>query len=549
RAALAYGAEFVTARVDPVMVELLREALSRLETRDAPLRALVMARLAAALVPPDDKDRPEILRLARESLAMARRLGDARTLLYTMQFAVSAVAYMVPGRERIALINEFLALALSLNERLVVIGILGFYIAHLLQSGQRSEAEATVATFADLLKEFPQPRYQARLLVVRATLASFDGDLAEVERLSDEWLALCENEPIARLAWALQRVSLAYMRGDAASIRPDSARVLGILDKIPSMEPYRGWVRAALGEREQALQDLALVSTRLHHFPWLLIAGNAAFLLRDRVLAESFYGPLSSEAFAGRVFWGPGGAFVFGPTEHTLGDLALLLGRPEQARKHYQDALAVCELAKLKPLMELCQRSLAELERKASPTTASSPPIEKQPVAAIPTLQRDGEVWSLATGAGFFRLRDSKGVVYLDYLLRHPGREVHVLELVGSDEFAGDAGPVLDARAKEQYRRRLEDLRHQLEEANEFGDTARARRAQEEIEALAEQLASAVGLGGRDRKAASNAERARVNVQRRLKDAIARVAEFDPAAGRYLNACVKTGTYCSFSAV
>ncbi len=66
---------------------------------------------------------------------------------------------------------------------------------------------------------------------------------------------------------------------------------------------------------------------------------------------------------------------------------------------------------------------------------------------------------------------------------------------------------------------------------------------------LAEQLASAVGLGGRDRKAASNVERARVNVQRRLKDAIRRIAEHDAALGRYLDATVRTGTYCVYRPV
>jgi hypothetical protein len=42
-------------------------------------------------------------------------------------------------------------------------------------------------------------------------------------------------------------------------------------------------------------------------------------------------------------------------------------------------------------------------------------------------------------------------------------------------------------------------------------------------------------------------ERMRINVQRRLKDALERIAELSPELGRYLEACVKTGTYCSFT--
>lgn len=47
--------------------------------------------------------------------------------------------------------------------------------------------------------------------------------------------------------------------------------------------------------------------------------------------------------------------------------------------------------------------------------------------------------------------------------------------------------------------------------------------------------------------AASSVERARINVQRRVKDAIASIADCDPELGRYLTATMKTGTYCSFT--
>ena len=74
------------------------------------------------------------------------------------------------------------------------------------------------------------------------------------------------------------------------------------------------------------------------------------------------------------------------------------------------------------------------------------------------------------------RLRDVKGLRYIAFLLAAPGVDVHVLELVaaadgsptGGAEVVGDGlrgarpadlGPLLDPRAREEYRRRLEDLR------------------------------------------------------------------------------------------
>ena len=98
-------------------------------------------------------------------------------------------------------------------------------------------------------------------------------------------------------------------------------------------------------------------------------------------------------------------------------------------------------------------------------------------------------------------------------------------------------------------RARFEALRDQHEEAVRFADPTRASRIEAEMEALTGELAAAVGLGGRDRKVGSQVERARINVQRRLRDVFRRVGEQNPAFGRYLEACVKTGVWCSFRPV
>jgi hypothetical protein len=57
----------------------------------------------------------------------------------------------------------------------------------------------------------------------------------------------------------------------------------------------------------------------------------------------------------------------------------------------------------------------------------------------------------------------------------------------------GDAGVLLDARAKAAYRARLAELRAELAEAEGFNDPARAARARQELEFLVAELARAVG--------------------------------------------------------
>ena len=68
---------------------------------------------------------------------------------------------------------------------------------------------------------------------------------------------------------------------------------------------------------------------------------------------------------------------------------------------------------------------------------------------------------------------------------------------------AGDAGEMLDSHAKQAYRRRLPELRENLEAAKSRGDAQRAGEIEAEISFLNRELSRAVGLGGRDRRAAS----------------------------------------------
>jgi non-specific serine/threonine protein kinase len=151
-------------------------------------------------------------------------------------------------------------------------------------------------------------------------------------------------------------------------------------------------------------------------------------------------------------------------------------------------------------------------------------------------------------------------------LLQYPHREFHAAELVAlvsgaeatsqtateafqlalSVTHLGDAGEMLDPQAKAEYKQRLIDLRDELQEAETFNDVGRVERLRAEIDFLTQELTNAVGLGGRHRKAASQAERARVNVTRTLRAALGKIAESHPALGRYLSNTIRTGLYCSY---
>ena len=170
-----------------------------------------------------------------------------------------------------------------------------------------------------------------------------------------------------------------------------------------------------------------------------------------------------------------------------------------------------------------------------------------------------GEYWTVVFDRVVVRLRDAKGMGHLARLLADPGREFHVVELeaanrqagpaalgppgrAGASELAvrpdlGDAGALLDTAGKAAYQARLTELEAELEEAQSGNDPARAARARQERDFLVAELARAVGLGGRDRRAASHAERARLNVTRAIRAALANLARANPslwpASGRH----------------
>jgi hypothetical protein len=160
------------------------------------------------------------------------------------------------------------------------------------------------------------------------------------------------------------------------------------------------------------------------------------------------------------------------------------------------------------------------------------------------------------------RVRDSKGLHYLQALVRAGGQEIGALDLAraggvpagstgGADaELSPDVGTgadeILDASARAAYRERLAELRIEEAEAEQWHDTERVARARGEIDFLEREVLAAVGLGGRARKLGGEAERARLSVTRAIRGAIKRVGALDPALGERLDAAVRTGTFCSF---
>jgi hypothetical protein len=170
--------------------------------------------------------------------------------------------------------------------------------------------------------------------------------------------------------------------------------------------------------------------------------------------------------------------------------------------------------------------------------------------------RREGDHWLVAFEGHAVRVRELKGFGYLARLLADPEREFHAYDLAGGGILTGaaaplgaspgDAGPHLDEQARAAYRRRLVEIDDDIKLARELSDPERLAQAELEREFLLREVGRAVGLGGRERRAGSPAERARVSVTRAVRRAIARIREHHPSMGEHLNRFIRTGTYCAY---
>ena len=184
---------------------------------------------------------------------------------------------------------------------------------------------------------------------------------------------------------------------------------------------------------------------------------------------------------------------------------------------------------------------------------ASPPSLRKHQESVF--RQRD-DYWTIQYQGHTAFLKGTRGLQCLALLLRHPDREFHVTELVANLLDApvrapavpadrrqrvaanqpvtaehSSGCPVLDGQSKWEYKRRLNELREDLNEAEECNDPDRAAKIQEETDRIIRHLAAAVGLGGRDRKTSSDAERARSAVTKRIKNADSTNRQRDPLVG------------------
>lgn len=579
RAALQRGAEFTFGRTDKVLVALLEEAM---QPELAPsLRARVMARLAAARQPAQNFDEP--LQLAREAVALARQSGDRKALALVLRDARATYLPMDSLEQRLQLDLETLSLALETRDAYSVLHALRRLVNDRLEQGDIVAALGHIEHYARVAAELREPRHRWFEHAALASIRTLQGRFDEAERLLAEADAATGPGALTELAFLLTQklVWCLASRRDERLLEFDEmlARALS-----HESEPYLHWLRVLvhvrLGDLDFARSGFARIGSGYHpRFSGQSLTSGVAIALGEPALMATIYEVLSSC----ESHYSPQMTFD-GSHARALGSLSWALGRPDQAREHFEVALRENAKIGAKPWLAqtafeygrlLLESGNADDRARASELHAQAlviareldmpglvrdleglhaSPVPDAPRTDAPRFTREGEYWTVRFAGESFRLRDNKGLQLVAHLIAHPGSEFHVLDLTSLVDGGADSGRVVqsgiasgpDQKARAAYKQKLDDLREDLDEAEARGDFGHCERLRLQIDALSAELSRNLGLGGQARQSGGTVERARVNVQRRISDAVKKLAALSPALGDVLSREIRTGVVCSF---
>ena len=419
-----------------------------------------------------------------------------------------------------------------------------------------------------------------RCRVHRAEILRLRGASTEAEQ---EALAACaELRPYLRREFGWPLTELGRARLQLGDLQGAEEAFLGARDAGWDPEPGLALVRLAQGDVALAAASIREALDHPLNVPSKELPPNTdlrrAPLLAARVEIEVAAGDLSGARAAANELARVAASFesraLTAGAAMADGRVRLAAGDMTGARRAFETAEQLWTLVGAPHQAALARTGLAEADRAAQAevgTRLESGPTPS-PVETRPTddgqrnpnaFRQDGDYWSISFQEHTFTLRDLKGLHHLARLLAHPGREFHVLDLVASGVAPsatsprlsdpeltptgwGDSGLLLDAQAKNAYRRRLAEIDEDLEDARLATDSARVVQAEAERDFLIRELSRAVGLSGRDRRAGSASERARVSVTQAVRHAMSRIRKHDPPLAEHLDRAIRTGTYCVY---
>ncbi|RFU36623.1 transcriptional regulator, partial [Actinomadura logoneensis] len=316
--------------VDRPVVDRLGRLLKR--ELPPPVRSRLLTAYATELVGEDD---PTVLEAAREALGLA---ADPR-------LRAAALEILVDVRGDPALCRELVRI--GVEHDLPVYRVSGLLSHAALAAGANDPAtmRRMITDALDLARAYRMPEATAVAEITLATLALIEGRLADAERLylkADEGMRRAGSVhatgflALARMTIRLNDGTLGAhldeVRALHAELGPMTCDLLALALHANGLDAEAREVRASSGPIRPDFFFTFLTTLR----------AMAAVALDDREAAEEVYAALLPHR-DGPPAGAASLAVALRPVAHTLGELAVLLGRHREAAAHFAEAAAVAE--------------------------------------------------------------------------------------------------------------------------------------------------------------------------------------------------------------
>jgi tetratricopeptide (TPR) repeat protein len=309
---------------------------------------------------------PEWVACARRALDQARRLRDPDTYWWTAgSYLVGAGASPQHDEERLRLAEELAECSRAGVNLSILTMTLWWTGTIFFQFGQRRRAEDIMAEMKTLAERTGQPNLVVLSMANDAMMAMCDGRLEEAVAMRRQTLARAEELGIIEYATVFTTVVLPARVHLGNAGRALEARLQGSRNlQDVSGEVTTLYCLAHLGRYGEVAEMLErLVIAR----PCIgspedevsvgvdTVALEAAVLARHHQAADLLLRHLARSSTITGVM-----LFITCLSRH-MGAAAALVGRPDEARKYYQQAIKDCTETRFRPELALTRLQLAEL--------------------------------------------------------------------------------------------------------------------------------------------------------------------------------------------
>jgi len=309
---------------------------------------------------------PEVEALKSRAFDLAHRLGDPDTYWWVDGMVVFSGGTPQHDEERLRMAEE-LAERSRHGVNFLILAMILFFVVHtFLEFGQRHRAQDVMAEMRTLAERSGQPNLLVICMVTDVIMAIWDGRLEEAVEMRRRILARAQELGILEFAvmWTSWILPARVYLGDAG--RALEAQLQGARS-IPENVGGDQVILYCLTHLGRYAEVAEMLERRVVSRPGI---GSE----KDEMTPSFDNAALQAAVLAGhqraaelllRRFTGSkivtSGLWVATCTGRHLGAAAALLGRPDEARSHYREALKVATELKFRPEVALTHLQLAEL--------------------------------------------------------------------------------------------------------------------------------------------------------------------------------------------